>query len=121
MGSFLKCRIAGLIVFSIAGFHIGEALAPHTELTTEQAALVFLALGAFAGLIAAPWLTIIPLRHWRRAASELTVPQLMLAILGGLVGLTAGLMLAFPLSLLSDPLGMALRLSSFRSYWVISA
>ncbi|MDE2750214.1 MAG: PIN domain nuclease [Chloroflexota bacterium] len=107
MGSFLKCRIAGLVLFSIAGFYIGEALAPHTDLTSEQAALVFLALGAFTGLIAAPWLTIIPLRHWRRAASELTVPQLMLAILGGLVGLTAGLMLAFPLSLLADPLGMA--------------
>ena len=105
MGSFVICRIIGLVLFSVIGFQIGEALAPHTELSLEQSSLVFLGLGALTGLIAAPWLTIIPLRHWRRAASEMTVPQLMLAILGALVGLTMGLMLAFPISLLGDPLG----------------
>ena len=105
MSSFAICRIVGLVVFSIVGIHIGEALAPHTQLTAEQTSLVFLGLGALTGLIATPWITIIPLRYWRRAASEMTVPQLMLAILGGLVGLTLGVLLAFPLSLLDDPLG----------------
>jgi uncharacterized protein YacL len=105
MSSFLICRLAGLVVFSLIGIHVGEALAPHTELTVELTSLIFFGLGALTGLIAAPWITIIPLRYWRRAASEMTVPQLMLAILGGLLGLTVGLMLAFPISLLGDPLG----------------
>ncbi|MCY3864627.1 MAG: PIN domain-containing protein [Chloroflexi bacterium] len=71
----------------------------------EQTTFIFFGLGALTGLIATPWITIIPLRRWRRAASEVTVPQLMVSIFGGLVGLTGGLMLAFPLSMLDDPLG----------------
>lgn len=105
MSSYAICRIAGLLVFSLIGIRIGEALAPHTQLPVEQTSLIFFGLGALTGFIATPWITIIPLRRWRRAASEVTVQQLMLSIVGGLVGLTVGLMLAFPLSLLGDPLG----------------
>lgn len=105
MSSFALSRVIGLVVFSIIGIRIGEAFAPYTELTAEQTMLIFLGLGALTGLIATPWVTIIPLRRWRRAASEITVPQLMVGILGALVGLTMGLMLAFPLSLLDEPLG----------------
>ncbi len=105
MSSYVICRIAGLVVFSIIGIRIGEALAPLTTLSVEQTSLICFGLGALTGLIATPWITIIPLRRWRRAASEVTVPQLMISIIGGLVGLTVGLMLSFPLSLLGDPLG----------------
>ena len=108
MSSFVICRLFGMIVFSIIGIRIGEAFAPYTSLTAEQTSLIFFGLGALTGLIATPWITIIPLRHWRRAASEITVPQLMVGLAGGLVGLLAGLMLAFPLSLLGDPLGKVL-------------
>lgn len=105
MSAFVICRLVGLIVFALIGQRIGEALAPHTLLPVAQTSLIFIGLGALVGLIATPWITIIPLRRWRRAASEVTVPQLMVSIIGGLVGLTVGLMLAFPLSLLDDPLG----------------
>lgn len=105
MSSYVICRIIGMVVFSIIGIRIGQALAPHTSHTVEETSVIFFGLGALTGFIATPWITIIPLRHWRRAASEVTVPQLMVGILGGLVGLTIGLMLAFPLSLLGDPLG----------------
>ena len=105
MSAYVICRIAGLVIFSIIGIRIGEALAPLTTLSVEQTSLICFGLGALTGLIATPWITIIPLRRWRRAASEVTVPQFMVSIVGGLVGLTAGLMLAFPLSLLDDPLG----------------
>ncbi len=105
MSSYVICRIAGLVVFSLIGIRIGETLAPLTTLPVEQTSLICFGLGALTGLIATPWITIIPLRRWRRAASEVTVPQLMIAIIGGLVGLTVGLMLSFPLSLLGDPLG----------------
>jgi len=105
MSAFVICRLVGLIVFALIGQRIGEALAPHALLPVAQTSLIFIGLGALVGLIATPWITIIPLRRWRRAASEVTVPQLMVSIIGGLVGLTVGLMLAFPLSLLDDPLG----------------
>ncbi|MCY4060729.1 MAG: PIN domain nuclease [Chloroflexi bacterium] len=105
MSSYVICRIAGLVIFAIIGIRIGEAFAPHTQLQVEQTTFIFFGLGALTGLIATPWITIIPLRRWRRAASEVTVPQLMVSIFGGMVGLAGGLMLAFPLSLLDDPLG----------------
>ncbi len=105
MSPYAICRIAGLIVFSLIGIRLGEALAPHTPLPVEQTSLIFFGLGALTGFIVTPWLTIIPLRRWRRAASEVTAPQLVVAIAGGLTGLTVGLMLAFPLSLLDAPLG----------------
>ena len=105
MSAFVICRLVGLIVFALIGLRIGEALAPHAQLPVAQTSMIFIGLGALVGLIVTPWITIIPLRRWRRAASEVTVPQLMVSIIGGFVGLTVGLMLAFPLSLLDDPLG----------------
>jgi len=105
MSSYVICRILGLVIFAIIGIRIGESLAPHTQLPVEQTSLIFFGLGALTGFIATPWITVIPLRRWRRAASEVTVPQMIVSIIGGLVGLTVGLMLAFPLSLLDDPLG----------------
>ncbi len=108
MSSYLICRITGLIVFAFIGSRLGGALAHLTEFGAEESTLIFAGLGALVGLIAAPWISIVPFRFWRRHASEMTVPRLMLAILGGLVGLTVALMLAFPLSLLGDPVGRIL-------------
>lgn len=108
MSSFLISRIAGLIVFSFIGSRVGLALAHLTSFTEARSSLIFFALGALIGLIATPWFTVIPLRAWRRGVGEMTIPRLALAILGGLLGLTVGLMLAFPLSLLGEPLGRVL-------------
>ena len=105
MSSYAICRIAGLVIFAIIGFRLGEALAPHSQLSAEQTSLICFGLGAATGLIVTPWITIIPLRRWRGALGQMALPQFMLAIVGGLLGLTAGLMLAFPLSLLEEPLG----------------
>ncbi len=104
----LICRLIGLIVFSLIGARLGASVAHLTELGVDEVSLIFLALGALFGLIATPWISVLPFRRWRRVASEMTVPRLMLAILGGFVGLTVALMLAFPLSLLGDPLGRVL-------------
>jgi uncharacterized protein YacL len=108
MSSFLIFRIVGLIVFSLFGSRVGAALAHLTDFTADETSMIFAGLGALVGLVATPWITIVPFRFWRRNASEMTVPRLMLAILGGIVGLTVALMLAFPLSLLGDPLGRLL-------------
>ena len=105
MGAFLVIRVIGLVVFSLFGVRLGESLAHLTPLSVDEASLVFFGLGALFGLIATPWLTVLPLRMWRGNVNELTIPRLALAIAGGLTGLTLALMLAFPLSLLGDPLG----------------
>ena len=105
MSSFIICRLIGMLVFAFIGSRIGTSVAHLTEFTEEQTTLIFLGLGALTGLIATPWITILPVRYWRRAVSEMTIPRLMLAVLGGLVGLTVALMLAFPLSLLDEPVG----------------
>ena len=106
MKSFLFVRVVGLILFAFIGTRIGVELAEFTELTTTESSLVFLGLGALIGLAISPWLTILPWRHWRGAIIEMSVSRMMLAIVGGLTGLLVALMLAFPLSLLGDPLGI---------------
>ena len=108
MNSMLLGRIAGLIVFSFIGARLGASVAHLTEFSADEVSLIFFGLGALVGLIATPWITVLPLRAWRRAANEMTVPRLILAIFGGLLGLTVALMLAFPLSLLGDPVGRVL-------------
>ena len=105
MSAFLICRIIGLIGFALIGIRLGEALAPLTELPAEQTTLIGFGLGALAGFIVAPWITIAPLRRWRRAVIEIAVAPLLVTIAGGFVGLSLGLMLALPLSLLDAPLG----------------
>ena len=108
MSSFLLSRIAGLIVFSIVGSRVGAALAHLSTFGEDETMLIFFGLGALVGLIATPWITILPLRAWRRVVNEMTIPRLALAIFGGLIGLTVGLMLAFPLSLLGETPGQLL-------------
>ena len=108
MSSMLLCRMLGFLIFAPIGARIGAEIAYLTDFTVDEVSLIGLVVGALVGLIVAPWITLIPMRAWRRAASEMTVPRLMLAILGGLIGLTISLMLAFPLSLLGDPLGRLL-------------
>ena len=108
MHSYIIWRIVGLVVFAIIGMRIGAELAHLTLWTVDEMQLIAAGLGALAGFVVTPWVTIAPLRRWRRAVSEMTVPRMALAIFGGLVGLTVALMLSFPISLLGEPLGVVL-------------
>ena len=105
MSQLIICRIVGLLVFATVGLRLGEALAPLIEISAEQSSLVFFGLGAVIGFIAAPWITLMPMRRWRRAVGEVAAPQFVSMIAGGLLGLTMGLLLAYPLSLLDAPVG----------------
>ncbi len=107
MSAFILCRIVGLIAFALIGLRLGESLDPPVDFTAEQTTWIGLALGAAVGFIAAPWLTIRPLRRWRRAINEFAVAPLLVTIAGGFIGTTLGLMLALPMSLLEAPLGTA--------------
>ncbi|MCY4537455.1 MAG: PIN domain nuclease [Chloroflexi bacterium] len=108
MKALLFVRFFGLVFFGFIGLRIGAELAGPSDLTRNEASLVFLALGALVGLIGAPWLTIYPWRRVQGAIAEMPAPKLMLAIAGACVGLLLALMLAFPLSLLGSPFGTAL-------------
>lgn len=108
MKALLIVRILGLFFFGIIGLLIGAELVALTQLTRNEASLVFMALGALVGLVGAPWLTVYPWRCLRGAIAEAPAPKLALALAGAVAGLAPALMLAFPLSLLGGPLGAAL-------------
>lgn len=108
MKALLFVRLIGLVFFSIIGARIGAGLAEFIDLTQNELSLLFLALGALVGLLGTPWITIYPWRRWRQTLAAMSMPRLIVAIAGGLTGLLAGLMLAFPLSLLGDPFGTIL-------------
>ena len=105
MNAILVFRFVGLILFAFVGFYVGAELAAMTAISTRDACLLFLLIGAIFGAVVTPWITVRPWQNWRRSVSEMPVSRLMMAILGGLIGLLVALMLAFPLSLLGEPLG----------------
>lgn len=105
MTPFFISRIVGLVVFSIVGIRIGNDIADFINLGQEESAFIFFWVGALFGLTATPWITVAPVQRLRRAINEMPVPRLLMAAIGGLVGLLLALMLAFPLSLLEPPFG----------------
>ncbi len=108
MKAFLIVRFLGLVLFGFIGFRIGAELAEFINLSRNEASLIFMTLGALAGLIGAPWMTVYPWRRLRQAIAVMSVPKLALAIAGAMTGLALALTLAFPLSLLGGPLGSTL-------------
>ena len=105
MSAFVWVRLGGLVVFALIGSRIGSELAAFTELSASESSAIFLGLGALVGLLIAPWITITPWRSWRRLIREVAAGKLALAVLGGMAGLMVALMLAYPLSLIGDPVG----------------
>ncbi len=108
MKAFLIVRFLGLVLFGFIGFRIGAELAEFINLARDEASMIFMTLGALAGLIGAPWMTVYPWRRLRQAIAVMSVPKLVLAIAGAMTGLALALTLAFPLSLLDGPLGSTL-------------
>lgn len=105
MTPFFISRIIGVVVFSILGIRIGNSLANFINLGEAESAFIFFWVGALFGLTATPWITVQPIQRIRRAINEMPVPKLLMAIIGGLIGLLLAVLLAFPLSLLEEPIG----------------
>ncbi len=105
MSAVLVVRLIGLVFFATIGILFSAEFSRFTEFSSTENSLIALAVGAVIGLIITPWLTVWPWRRWRRAISEVSVSKMMLSVLGALVGLLMALFLAYPLSLLDDPLG----------------
>ncbi|HLF28404.1 MAG TPA: PIN domain-containing protein [Anaerolineae bacterium] len=106
-------RMIGMILLGIAGLQVGAVLAELAGVppdTRVPYVLLFMLVGALAGLILTPWLTTRPFRVLRRRIRQVPASQLVAGVLGLLIGLIIALLLAFPLSRLPSPFGELLPL-----------
>lgn len=98
-------RIVGMLVFAFLGGYAGKELA----FQYQRDALVYTVglglVGALAGLVLAPYLTIRPARALRSVLGRVPAETLFAGLTGLVVGLLTAALLAFPLSLLPEPLG----------------
>jgi uncharacterized protein YacL len=108
MSSDLFARLIGAVVFVILGVIWGNMLGkfnPEFELIyTLAIGLV----GVLFGLVATPYFTTRPIRKIRQLIRKLPAETLFSSILGMIIGLIVGALLAYPLSLMPDPVGMIL-------------
>lgn len=104
-------RIIGMIAFALLAARLGNNIANSLKLSaelTQATSFIFSLVGVLFGLIVTPWVTIRPLRSIRKSINELPIEKLITVLLGAVVGLGISLLLAYPLSLLDDPLGKLL-------------
>ena len=106
-------RLIGMVVFCVFGVILGtnlgtSALAnPNTALplTIEQYSFIIGLVGALFGLILTPLLTTRPMRA---ILTRISAQSLFSSFVGLIAGLLTAALLAFPLSLLPNPLGSIL-------------
>ena len=104
-------RIIGMILMAIAGGYWGYAISQITP--TDSAVIIrnttlMVLVGALAGLILTPYLTTRPARALRSLLGRLAAETLFAGLTGLVVGMLTAALLAFPLSMLPDPLGSIL-------------
>jgi uncharacterized protein YacL len=105
-------RIVGMIVFAalggVLGQQIGQAAALNPSpgaLTAEQYTFTMALVGALFGLIFTPYFTIRPARWLLTKFKRLSAQSLFSGLIGAVSGLILAALLAYPLSLLPDPVG----------------
>ena len=105
MSADFLSRLIGLVVFTIIGARLGVDWADSLNMSTQSSSFLFGLIGSLFGLILTPWITVRPIRFFRRAITELPIERLMISIGGLLVGLLIALIASYPLSLLISPFG----------------
>ncbi len=103
MSTELIARLLGMIALAIGGLFLGANLAHLSGDSPDLYAITFLLVGALAGLVVTPYLTIRPLRFLRRQIQRIPIQQLIAAIIGLTVGLLIAALAALPLSMLPPP------------------
>ncbi len=101
-------RIVGMVVLAFLGGYAGGELAYTYKQATLTFLLVFGLVGAATGLILTPYVTTRPARALRSLLGRVAAETLFAGLTGLVVGLLTAALLAFPLSLLPDPLGSIL-------------
>ncbi|MBP8974592.1 MAG: PIN domain nuclease, partial [Anaerolineae bacterium] len=97
-----------MMVFTLLGALLGINLSDALSLPPEASGLTFSLMGALAGLIITPWITIYPAHAARRAILKMPPEKLISALVGLVLGTAVAAMFAWPLSLLPDPFGQFL-------------
>lgn len=102
-------RLIGTVLFALVGARLGADIPqPLTGLPSDVTAGILALVGMLAGLILTPWLTVRPWRLIRQTVNEVPIDVLFLALCGLVTGLAIALLLAYPLSLLEQPMGTLL-------------
>ncbi len=103
-------RLIGMIGFTVVGVFWGVSLgksAQHSTasfvLTVEQYAFTLGLVGALVGLILTPYITTRPFRALLSIIKKISTQALFSSMIGLLIGLSFGALLAFPFSLLPQP------------------
>ncbi len=97
-------RLIGMIVFAIVGVYWGAYLGNILGDRADTYAVLFGLVGALAGLLLTPFLTPRPARALRALLARVSAQTLVAGLMGLVVGLIIAALLAFPLSLLPEPL-----------------
>jgi uncharacterized protein YacL len=98
-------RMIGTVIFALLGARLGVDSASTLGLPADVTGAIFSLVGVLVGLILTPWLTIRPLRYVRQSITELPIDMLLTSLAGMSIGLVLALLLSYPLSQLSPPLG----------------
>lgn len=115
-------RMVGMVVFAILGARFGADIGPTIGLVQPSGGILLGLVGALAGLILTPWVTLRPVRAVRRMINELSIDILAITLVGAGIGLLFALMLAYPLSLLNGIPGAVLpALVSVAGTYVLAA
>lgn len=105
-------RLVGMVVLAVVGYQIAESLVSPPLTQREYSTIVSMALaGAALGLLATPYLTVVPFNWLRRQIRQLPANTLFTATLGLVIGLIISVLLAVPLSMLPGDLGRWLPLA----------
>ncbi len=96
-------RIIGMFAFGVWGGFEGYTLAENVGGNVWQIAVVLGLIGALAGLILTPYLTIRPVRALRRLLLKVPGRSLLAGLFGLTLGLVIAALLTLPLSLLPNP------------------
>lgn len=101
-------RLIGMTVFGGLGASAGTHIADDINLPQEASSLLFLLIGALTGLIVTPWVTTRPAKVARRMIIETSAETLVTSLVGLLFGVFLAALMAWPVSMLPDPLGQYL-------------
>ncbi len=115
MSADFVIRLIGMVFFTIVGVAWGTSLgrvanqtAAADTFSVEQYALTIGLVGALTGIIITPFITTRPIRAIRSILTRVSSQALFSGLLGLISGLVIAALLAFPISLLPDPLGKVL-------------
>jgi len=101
-------RLAGMVALGVGGWYLGGRLPPLQGVDPPNLPPALASLGALAGLVLTPLLTVRPLRAVRAFLSQLSSRSLMAGLLGLMLALVISGLLALPLSLLPQPFSQIL-------------